>query len=271
MSLVFEGQWRHERHQSQGAGFSSCRVHLLATRTDALPRQRFGRLHPRVRLGDEPPELLPHRLQLLRCRRWSRVDRLQLLGEPPRLPPVALDESRAELRFQFLQVLRRAERSTNLQPPNGELSQPRHFCSSRVARLARARSRMASMRSARRSSGAAVALTRRSAAAPARRGFIATNRNGLARKALIRSRIGTHVVPVWYPTGTFRCVYAGVFGYLHQASAANMPRQFGRLGALWASYHRNTIPKNAGIRVAQVTAGTRRVQLRLRGDPTRTL
>ncbi len=34
-------------------------------------------------------------------------------------------------------------------------------------------------------------------------GFIATNRNGLARKALIRSRIGTHVVPVWYPTGTF--------------------------------------------------------------------
>src|SRR5229473_7968798 len=92
-------------------------------------------------------------------------------------------------------------------------------------------------------SGAAVALTRRSAAAPARRGFIATNRNGLARKALIRSRIGTHVVPVWYPTGTFRCVYAGVFGYLHQASAANMPRQFGRLGTLWASYHRNTIPQ----------------------------
>src|SRR5216684_3236854 len=73
--------------------------------------------------------------------------------------------------------------------------------------------------------------------------FHRTNRNGLARKALIRSRIGTHVVPVWYPTGTFRCVYAGVFGYLHQASAANMPRQFGRLGTLWASYHRNTIPQ----------------------------
>jgi hypothetical protein len=31
-----------------------------------------------------------------------------------------------------------------------------------------------------------------------------------AQKSAIRCRSGTHLVPVWSPTGTFRCVYAGL-------------------------------------------------------------
>src|SRR5712691_4966352 len=104
-------------------------------------------------------------------------------------------------------------------------------------------------------SGAPVALTGRSVAAPARRGFIATNRNGLARKALIRSRIGTHVVPVWYPTGTFRCVYAGPSEGQREASAARFLRQYGGVGTVRASFDRDTIPRKRRDRCSASNCG----------------
>lgn len=59
-------------------------------------------------------------------------------------------------------------------------------------------------------SSSPAGLANRAAAAPIKRAFIANDFSEAAGYHLIRYRTGTRSVPPWFPTGTFRDVYAGV-------------------------------------------------------------
>src|ERR1700682_1547095 len=103
------------------------------------------------------------------------------------------------------------------------------------------------------SGGNAPSLRRASSAN--RKGFIATNCSDGARYPLIRFRIGTHLVPLWFPTGTFSEVKAGVRADCTDQYLASFLRHRGVLGQFQPSHHCDSNPEKARVSCSTSNSG----------------